>query len=153
MFAIPAFSQDAMNETILDDEFIITQEFIEAEIVRVRPNARTLTVRGSRHGKTREFKVPETTRITVKGREARLRDLRAGDMIVIAMKPEVDEIVISRVQLRNPTEPLASRQAANPPIGEKMPAQLPKTASNLPAILSLGFLAMLGAGLLRFRRQ
>ena len=147
-----AFSVQAQDveETILLDEYIISQEFIETEVLRVKPIARKLVVRGPK-GKTREFSIPEGTRITVRGKEARLRDVRRGDLVLLAMKPNADGIIISRVRIPNANSSLEDRQAN--PVDQSTPDALPKTASSWYSILGLGFLALFAASLLGIRRR
>ena len=152
IFGLPALAQAQHDDSILVDGYIISQEFIEAEVVRVSPQERKLTVRGEKRGQTRQFTVPEGTRITVRGREARLRDVRRGDMVLLAMKPQTDEIVISRVQIPETPVSLETRRA-NPIVAQVTPSVLPKTASAWPTVLAAGLLALFGAGALRTLRQ
>ena len=148
----PTLALAQAGDSILVDEYIISQDFIEAEVVRVRPHARTLTVRGEKRGQTRQFAVPEGTRISVNGRDARLRDIRVGDSVLLAMTPRSEKVVVA--QLRVPSTPQTLEQRrASPIVTETLPAQLPKTASPWPGVLAAGLLALLGAGLLRLSRS
>ena len=152
MMAQPMLAQAQQDESILVDDYIISQEFVEAEVVRINSANRTLTVKGVKKGDTRQFSVPEGTRITVQGREARLRDLRRGDMVMLVMAPKADEVVVTRVRVPETTASLDARRA-EPVAAETLPAVLPKTASAWPLALSIGILAFLVAGTLRIRRR
>jgi len=147
----PMLALAQADDSILVDEYIVSQEFIEATVVRVRPHARTITVRGEKRGQTRQFTVPEGTRISVNGRDARLRDIRVGDSVLLAMTPTSDKVVISRLRVPNTPQTLEQRRAN--PIVQDLPAQLPKTASPWPSTLAVGLLALLAAGFLRLRRS
>lgn len=150
-----AFSLTAMaqsDDSILVDKYIISQEFIEAEVVRVSSQDRTITVRGAKRGQTRRFSVPEDTRITVDGKEARLRDIRRGDMVMLATKRKAEEVVVARIRVPETDKSLEQRRA-NPVVAESKPAMLPKTASNQPMFLLFGLLALLAATGLRLSRQ
>jgi len=136
------------EDSILVDGYITSQDFVEATVVRVRSNARTLTVKGQKRGETRQFTVPEGTRISVNGRDARLRDIRRGDNVMIAMRPRQDDVVV--VQLRVPeSDQTLEERRAEPVAAEVMPTTLPKTASPWPSVLVVGMLALFGAGMLR----
>ena len=160
----PSLSFAQQGDSILVDAFITTQEYVDAEVTRVNPGSRTITVRGAAQGQTRTFSVPEGTRISVNGRNARLRDIRRGDEVRLAVRPSSNEVVIERIQVPNTGITLETRQAT--PIGqdpatqqvaaavaEVRPTVLPKTASTLPLVLVLGMVALLSASLLRARRR
>ena len=152
-FANPTYAQ--MDDSILVDDYIISQDFIQAEIIRVNPIERSITVRGEKRGDSRKFYIPEEAMITVRGRQARMRDLRAGDIILLAMKPKAEGVAVVRIKAPEVTETLESRRAAPvaaPVVNEVMPRVLPKTASNLPFILLIGIISLLGGGLLLRRR-
>lgn len=149
MLLILPSTASSQEENILVDEYIISQEFIDAEVVRIKRQARKLIVRGKNQGKVREFYVPEGTEITIRGKLAKFKDIRRGDTILISMTPQVDEVIISLVRIPETPITLAERQAN--PVVETLPASLPKTASFMPAILVVGVLFMLGAMGLRFR--
>lgn len=145
---LSAIVQAQESDSILDDGYITSQDFVEATVVRVRSNARILTVRGEKRGQTREFSVPEGTRISVNGREARLRDIRRGDNVMIAMRPRQDDVVV--VQLRVPeSDRTLEERRAEPVAAEVLPTTLPKTASPWPSVLVVGVLALFGASMLR----
>lgn len=139
------------DNSLRSDQYILSQEFIEAEVVRVHPPDRKLTVRGANQGHTRTFNIPEGTRITIAGREARLRDLRRGDTVMLAMKPTVEDVVIARVRVPETPKTLEERRAEPVQVAQALPAELPRTASRLPALLLVGALAVAGAMWLRRR--
>lgn len=152
IFSTGAMAQAPAEDSILVDDFILSQEVVEAKVVSVKPQARTLTVRGDKRGETREFSVPEGTRITVNGEIARLRDIRRGDRVLLKMVPQRDEVIVSRVQVPEPATSLQERRA-DEIVAAVVPTTLPKTASSWPAVLLIGVLAMLGAASLRFARR
>ncbi len=152
IFATGAMAQAPADDSILVDDFIITQDVVEAKVVSVKPQARTLTVRGDKRGETREFSVPEGTRITVNGESARLRDIRRGDHVLLKMVPQKDDVIVARVQVPEPATSLQERRADGI-VASVTPTMLPKTASSWPAVLLIGVLAMLGAASLRFARR
>ncbi len=151
-FIVPAAIHAQESDSILVDEYITSQEFVEATVVNVRSKARTLTVRGEKRGQTRQFVVPEGTRISVNGRDARLRDIRRGDNVLVAMRPRQDEVVVAQLRVPETARTLEERRA-EPVAEEVMPTTLPKTASPWPSILTVGMLALFGAGLLRLTNR
>lgn len=152
IFALPILALAQQDDSILVDKHIISQEVVEAEVLRVNLKKQTLTVRGATRGETREFPVPAGTRITVNGRDAKLRDIRRGDNVLLAMEPQAEEVVIARLQVpKSPTT--VEERRATPVVAQATPTMLPKTASNLPAVLLIGFMAIFGAGLLRAKRR
>lgn len=144
-FASPAYAQQ--NSSILNDKFITSQESIEATVVRVQPRNRTITVRGKNNGDERQFVVPEGVRLTVNGKEARIRDIRRGDNIVLTMKKKEERVVVDRVRIPKAPQSLAERRAS--PVYEAVPAMLPKTASSMPALILLGVFSLIGAAVVR----
>ncbi len=153
IFAVPSLASAQNDDSILIDEYIITQEYIDAEVIKVSPSARTITVRGDKRGQTRRFSVPEGTRISVNGREARLRDIRKGDSVLLAMKPKAEDVVIAQLRVPKSDKTLEQRRANPIVAAESTPAMLPKTASNQPMILLFGIFALLTAAGLRAARQ
>lgn len=158
----PSLSLAQQDDSILVDAFITTQEFVDAEVVRVNPASRTITVRGASRGQTRTFSVPEGSRISVNGRDARLRDILRGDEVRLTVRPRTEEVVIERIRVPATSISLETRQATpispappvqetTPLVAEARPTVLPKTASTLPLILLLGIAALLAASLLRAR--
>ncbi|MBT8102456.1 MAG: hypothetical protein KJO95_05765 [Gammaproteobacteria bacterium] len=143
----PAATLAQSDDSILSDAHIVNQEFVTAEIIRVKPLARTITVKGDQRGQTRQFTVPANARVTVEGKEARLRDLRRGDKIMIRFTQSPDQVVVTQIRMPDPVVSLQKRRAE--PVAEAQPATLPSTASSLPAILLLGLISLGGAGLLR----
>lgn len=144
-----AFAQTA--DSILSDTHIVSQSFVEAEVIRVKPIARTITVKGEKRGETRQFNVPEGARISVNGQQARLRDLRRGDNIRVSFVKRDAGVVVE--QIRMPDAPVTlTQRRANPVVAEATPAMLPSTASFLPIILVLGLFSLAGAALVRSRR-
>lgn len=74
--SVSAFAQ--VSDSIQDDQYVMSQDFVAAEILRVSTRNRTITVKGEAKGQTRQFTIPKNARITFNGEEARLRDLRKG---------------------------------------------------------------------------
>ena len=147
MFSSLVLAQSSTGDSILVDEYIVEQEFIEATVVAVYPSRNTLRVRGAKRGQTREFTMSPDTRITVNGKQARLRDIRRGDKVLLVMKPEAYEVVISSIRVPESPTSVEERRA------EAQPVMLPKTASFWPAVFLVGILALLGAAALRLRRR
>ena len=145
-----ALAQD--RDSILVDEYIISQEFVEAEVIKVLPGARTITVRGEKRGQTRTFTVPEGTKISVNGRDARLRDIQKGDTVLLAMKPTADKVVVAQLRVPNTTRTLEQRRA-EAPVAEAIPAALPKTASNINWAILFGMMSLLAAAAVRVIRR
>ena len=136
------------DDSILSDSHIVSKDFVQAEIIRVRPIERTITVRGEKRRQTRQFTVPEGVRISLNGKEASLRDLRRGDNITVKFAQAPDQVVVEQIGVPNSPVTLVQRRA-NPVVAEAQPAALPSTASYLPATLLLGLIALGGASLIR----
>lgn len=156
----PALSIAQQNDSILVDDFITAREYVDAGVLRVNPGERTITVRGDVQGETRTFNVPEGSRISVNGQDARLRDIRRDDQVRLTIRPRNEEIVIERIRVPNTNIALEARRAtpavqltptpeSTPIVAEVLPLVLPKTASLLPSILMTGFFALLFALMLR----
>ena len=101
LLTIPLLSLAASDfeNSILDDEYIVDKDFIEAEILEVAPDVRTVTVRGTDRNKVREFQVPKDTIITIDGEDAKLSHLRESDIVLLAIDPRVDKITITRIKV------------------------------------------------------
>ena len=138
-----------VKETILSDSYVTSQEFVEAEVLRVQPKSRTITVKGVKNGDTRQFSVAEGTRITIQGKPAMLRDVRRGDKVLLAMTPQSDKVVISRVRIPETAKSVETRRA-EPVVVEVAPTVLPKTASAWPTVLVVGLLCL---GVASFSRK
>lgn len=142
--AIPAVAQQI--DSAPSSTKVISQEFVEADIVQVNRAKRTITVKVEPHGEKRQYKVSEGAKITIKGKEARLRHLRPGDNIRISFAEREETVLVSRIRLPNTDFPLSVRRvAAEPSDRQSTPAMLPKTASVFPAMLILGLLSIAGA--------
>ena len=146
-----------LENSILEDEYIISRDYVTAEILNMSRANRTITVRGESSGKTRKFTIPEGALITVSGKDARFKDLRKGDVVLLSMRPNISHNVISRIKVPETTVTLADRQTnpvveQRPVMNEVLPTVLPKTASKLSFILLLGVLSLLLGGLLARRR-
>ena len=149
--SVSAFAQ--VSDSIQDDQYVMSQDFVAAEILRVSTRNRTITVKGEAKGQTRQFTIPKNARITFNGEEARLRDLRKGDIIFVAMKPVMSKNEI--VQIKVPSSPvtLVERRADPAPVmQEALPVVLPKTGSPLPLVLLLGLISLLAGFTLRAKR-
>lgn len=156
---IPTLAVAQQDDSILVDAFITTQEFVDAEVLRISSGDRTVTVRGATRGQTRTFSVPEGARISVNGRDARLRDIRRGDEVRITVRPRTEEVVIEQIRVPNSSISLETRQAnpapqqSAPAVAEVRPLVLPKTASYLPSVLMTGLFALLAALMIRGYRR
>lgn len=127
---------------------------ITGKIEAVNTRNRTITLLGDQSGQRFTYAVPEGTRLTFGGENARLRDLQRGDSITLRFKSEGEERQVARVRVPQPVTPLASRRAAAQPVAQTTPPrQLPRTASSLPLFALLGGLSLLAAGFLRLARR
>ncbi|MDT0581524.1 hypothetical protein [Brumicola blandensis] len=144
------FSDVKAQDSILEDSYITTQEFFEAEVMRVKRADRVVVVRGANKGDIREFFVPEGAEITIKGKKARLRDIRKGDVMLITMSPKTERITIAKIRVPETEMTLTERREA--PVEEVLPAVLPQTASSWYSILFLGGFAAFLATVLRIRK-
>lgn len=149
---VPAIAQAQDKDSILVDEYIVSQEFIEAEVIKVATSSRTITVRDEKYGETRSFPVPEGTRISVNGREARLRDIRKGDSVMLVMQPTSEKVVVAQLRVPKTDRTLEQRRAETM-VAEAAPMVLPKTASNINWVFLLGLMTLMAAGALRLVRQ
>lgn len=145
---LTAFAQT--GDSILSDAHIVSQDFIEAEVLFVTPKTRSVTVKGEKRGQTRQFAVPEGVPVTVNGKQARLVDLRRGDTIMIRFVQGADQVVVDRIRV--PESPVTLVQRRANPVVEAQPATLPSTASILPAVFLVGLAALAGASLIRRTR-
>ena len=145
---LPTSVSAQTDDSILSDSHIIQQDFVEAEVIRVKPKARTITVKGEKRGETRQFSVPENVRISVNGREARLRDIRRGDNILVTFAKRSQNVIVDRIRLPDSAVTLAERRA-NPIIAQATPAVLPSTASFLPAVFLFGLVSLAAAAITR----
>ena len=153
MFSLQFSSFAQVTNSILDDEYVMSQDFVAAEILSVSLRNRTITVKGETKGQTRQFTIPQNARISFNGKDARLRDLRKGDTIFLGMKPVMSKNEI--VQIKVPSSPvtlLERRAEPAPTIKEVLPMVLPKTASPLPLVLLLGLLSLMAGFTLRAKR-
>ena len=121
---------------------------VTGKIESANSGNRTITVLGDQSGQRFTYSVPEGTRLTFGGENARIRDLRRGDNITLRFKSEGEERQVARVRVPQPAAPLAARRTQSV-AAEVRPATLPKTASSMPMILVVGMFALFGAGLLR----
>jgi hypothetical protein len=119
--------------------------------------SRTLTVLGDQSGERYTYAVPEGTRFTIGGQEARLGHLVRGDQVTLRFSEESGQRVAARVRIPEPATPLAQRQDQAPPAGvvaQTAPrTQLPRTASSVPLFALFGVLSLLAAGSLRLTRR
>ena len=134
----------AMDMRIKEGEMSTVTGKIEA----VNSSNRTITVLGDQSGQRFTYAVPEGTRLTFGGENARMRDLKRGDNITLRFKSNGEERQVARVRVPQPAAPLAARRTQSV-AAEVMPTTLPKTASAWPTVLSVGMLALFGAGMLR----
>ncbi|MDH3281422.1 MAG: hypothetical protein OEQ18_09870 [Gammaproteobacteria bacterium] len=115
---------------------------------------RTITVLGDQSGQRFTYAVPEGTRLTVAGENARMRDLRRGDSVILRFKSEGEQRQVARARVPQPATPLAARRQAAAPVAQTAaPQQLPRTASTLPLFAIFGAIALLVAGSLNLARR
>lgn len=146
----PSIAEAQTNDSILSDTHIVSQRYVEAEVIRVRSSDRTITVKGETRGQTRQFTVPEGARISVDGENARLRDLRRGDKIRLSFVRRDSNVVVDQIRMPQSSVSLAQRRAEAPPVvAEAKPSVLPSTASPLPAVLLVGLVLLASAALVR----
>ena len=107
---LAVYEAAAHDNGILSDDYIISQEFVKAKVIRVRPKERTVTVRGVVRGQTRDFIISEGARIMIQGRDARLRDLRPGDVIMLSIVVQDEDALISRIRVPETKLDLESRR-------------------------------------------
>ncbi len=148
--AAPSTAFAQAGDSILSDAHIVSQDFVEAEVLFVTPKTRSVTVKGEQRGQTRQFAVPEGVRVTVNGKEARLVDLRRGDNIMIKFAQRADQVVVDRIRV--PASPVTLVKRRANPVVEAQPTVLPSTASLLPAFLLIGLVSFAGASLIRRNR-
>ena len=138
-----------------------------------------ITVREADTYELNEYQVPEGTDIMKDGKEIRMKDLKRGDIIEARFTSETAGRVLTNSEYietaadraeaeRKAAEAEAARIAAKAEREreaaeaeamqmvaleeEKLPTQLPKTASSLPLYGALGFMFLVFAGGLRFAR-
>lgn len=141
----------AQDNSILEDSYIITQEFVEAEVMRIKKSERVLVVKGANQGKIREFYVPDGAVITIKGKDAKFKDIRRGDQLMVSMVPMQTKVQVARIAIPSTDMSLEDREAN--PVDEALPAVLPQTASAWYAILGLGIVAMFAGTFMRKARK
>ena len=140
----------AMDLRVKEGEMSTITGTIEA----VSSSKRTITILGDQSGQRFTYLVPEGTRLTFGGEDARLRDLQRGDNITMRFKSKGEERQVARVRVPQPATPLATRRVAAQPVAQAaLPTQLPRTASSLPLFALLGLASLLGAGALRLNRR
>ena len=140
----------AMDMRVKEGEMSTITGTIEA----VSSSKRTITILGDQSGQRFTYLVPEGTRLTFGGEDARLRDLQRGDNITMRFKSKGEERQVARVRVPQPATPLATRRVAAQPVAQAaLPTQLPRTASSLPLLALVGLASLLGAGALRLNRR
>ena len=137
-----------MDDSILSDSHITKQSFVEAEVIRVKPIERTITVKGEKRGETRQFSVPKNVRISVNGKQADLSDLRRGDNIRVTFAQQSQNVVVDQIRMPDSAITLEDRRAS-PIVAQATPVVLPSTASFLPAVLLFGLVSLGGAAIMR----
>lgn len=151
--ALPALALGQMDDSINSDAHIVSQREVEAEVIRISPRDRTITVKGEARGETRQFTVPENTVIMVNGREARLRDLRKGDNIKMSFVRRQNNVVVEQIRMPDPAVSLEERRAEpDNMVAQATPAVLPSTASLNPTLLAIGLICFVFAGFVRVIR-
>lgn len=141
----------AQDDSILEDSYITTQAFVKAEVMRIKKAERIVVVKGANQGKVREFYVPENTLITIRDKEAKFKDIRRGDEILISMVPKQTKVQIAQIRVPQTMVSLEDRQAN--PVDENLPAVLPQTATAWYSILGVGFMSMFLATFIRLRKS
>jgi len=127
---------------------------ISGEVVAVDNGQRTLTVVGDQSGERHSYSIPQGTRISISGENARIRDLQRGDNVTLRFREEGQQRQAARVRVPQTATPLAQRQAraSSAAAQPAQPRQLPRTASPLPLLGFVGILGLIGSGALRLRR-
>ncbi|MEL7187128.1 MAG: hypothetical protein AAFN50_11950, partial [Pseudomonadota bacterium] len=127
---LPGIALSQANDSILNDSYIISEEFVEGQVTQVRPRAGTITIRGANRGDQRQFAIPENARVTVNGREARLRDIRRGDTVSVSIVRRGQRVIVDQLRVPQSDATLEERRE-NPIVATaSLPTTLPKTASN-----------------------
>ncbi len=127
---------------------------VTGTIESVNPSRRTITVLGDQTGERFTYAVPEGTRLTFGGEEARMRDLRRGDHAVLRFNAEDKNGQVARVRVPKPATTLATRRTSAEPVTMAAAAtQLPRTASTLPLFALFGAIALLFAASLNVARR
>lgn len=130
---------------------------ITGTVERVDYRNRTLTVLGDQSGERFTYAVPQGTRVTVGGENARLGHIDRGDSVILRFNDAAGQRQAARLRVPQTSTPLAQRRDQTPPAGvaaQQAPrAQLPRTASSLPLLVLFGALAFLGAGSLGLMRR
>ena len=144
----PTTASAQTDDSILSDSHITKQDFVEAEVIRVKPKTRTITVKGEKLGETRQFSVPENVRISVNGQQARLRDIRRGDSVLVTFAKRSQNVIVEQIRMPDSAVSLAKRRA-NPIVAQATPAVLPSTASFLPAVFLFGLVSLAAAAITR----
>ena len=115
---------------------------------------RTVTVRGDQSGERFTYAIPQGTRVTVGGEDARIGHIQRGDSVVLRFKEEAGQRQAARLRVPQPATPLSARRVAAAPVAQTAPPrQLPRTASSLPLFGLLGVIALLAAGSLNLARR
>ena len=126
---------------------------VTGRVERVDARNRTVTVLGDQSGERFTYAVPEGTRVSVGGEQARLNQIQRGDNVILRFKDDAGQRQAARIRVPQTTTPLAQRAA--PPAGvaaQPARAQLPRTASSVPMLSLIGILALLGAVAVRALR-
>ena len=127
---------------------------VTGTIQAINSGKRTITVLGDQSGQRFTYAVPEGTRLTFGGEDARLRDLRRGDNITLRFNSKGEQRQLARARVPQPVTPLAVRRTAAEPVAQSStPKQLPRTASLLPLFVIFGAIALLVAGSLNLSRR
>lgn len=154
LVVIPAgYAQEEGEDEYLGTITFIEQTFEDGKIARVHKDRRSLEIRG-KNGKVREFSVPQSANITIRGKEARFSDLRRGDTLTLMFAPKEKDFVITRVRNPDAVKSIAERRADNnTAVSVNV---LPKTAGLLPMMLLIAmgfFVAALAARYFRLGRR
>ncbi|MDH3546584.1 MAG: hypothetical protein OEN22_05765 [Gammaproteobacteria bacterium] len=129
---------------------------ITGRVESINYGNRTITVLGDQSGQRFTYAIPEETRVTVGGENARIGHIQRGDNVTLRFKEEAGQRQAARVRVPQPVTPLAARrvQAAPAAVAQTAPrTQLPRTASSLPLFGLLGVLSLFAAGSLRLTRR
>lgn len=133
---------------------------ITGRVERADFGNRTLTILGDQSGERFTYAIPQTTRVTIAGQDARFGQLRRGDQVTLRFREDSGQRTAARVRVPQPTTPLAQRENQAPPAGvtaqqtaQQPRTQLPRTASPMPLLGLVGLFALTGAAILRVRRR
>ena len=141
----------AMDMRIADGEM----STITGNVESINYSNRTVTVLGDQSGQRFTYAIPQGTRITVGGENARIGHIQRGDHVTMRFKEENGQRQAARVRVPQPATPLAARRDQSQAVAQQAATsmQLPRTAGSMPLLVLFGGLSLLAAGTLRLARR